>query len=342
MSMTHLNLTTIETIINASPKATLLIDAAGGVLCINDAARALLHLSRMPLTLPELFEAREALKSSLRDVLHNCKPLPLLVRRSDASKPLQMQIQPLINGGTGSASHLLVTLEAHSGDSEKLQRLEERLENETAERRRLLVQNSKLRETVEVTMPRLKALAHTDEMTGLFNRRHFDNQYSREWRRAARQRSHLSLLYVDIDHFKAYNDGFGHPRGDECLKRIAKALGTAIEREFDSICRIGGEEFAVIMPMTTPAGAIENAKRVLREVRHLALPHPLDNWPAVTVSLGVGTCLPAPEDNPSAFVDRVDAALYRAKQTGRDRFVCIPGMPVLFDVQDVQKDSAQR
>ncbi|MEL7448071.1 MAG: diguanylate cyclase [Pseudomonadota bacterium] len=330
--LTPLNLNSLKTIIDASPKATLLTDREGNVLCVNSAARELLGVSDAPGTLNDLFESREQLRAALQSVLRCCGTVPLLVRQSEDSKPLHMQLQPLTSEQTNHASHLLVTLQTRTAASEKMRSLRQRLDDETAERRRLLRQNSRLRQTVEESIPRLKALAQTDELTGVFNRRYFDTQYAREWRRAVRQESELSLIYLDIDHFKAYNDGYGHPQGDECLKRICRALEKAVAREFDSICRIGGEEFAVLMPMTPAKGAIDNAQRLLRGVRRLCLAHPREDWPFVTISIGVGTCRPRPTDDPDAFVESVDKALYRAKQSGRDRLAGIPGMPVLSDI----------
>lgn len=324
-----MNSKTIETIINASPKATLLTDRKGGILCINTAARALLFVAAVPASLFELFEPAQQLTSSVRNALRSSGSVPVLVHQRGQGTPWRMRLQPLRHEGTDGGAWLLITLQSRTAANEQMLELKRRLGEETAERRRLKEQNNKLRRTVAESIPRLKALAHTDVLTGSFNRRYFDAQYAREWRRSVRQQGTLSLIYIDIDHFKAYNDAYGHPQGDECLKRVARALESALSREFDVVSRIGGEEFAVLLPMTPAAGAIELAQRLLDAVRNENLPHPLADWPVVSISVGVGTCTPTPDDSPADFIRQVDEALYRAKRSGRNRLAALPGMPAL-------------
>ncbi|MFX1678513.1 diguanylate cyclase [Mitsuaria sp. CC2] len=168
----------------------------------------------------------------------------------------------------------------------------------------------------------LRRLATTDGLTGVGNRRHFDEVLQRECQRCARSASSLSMLIVDVDHFKSYNDHYGHPAGDECLRAVAGALASVAQRPGDQLGRLGGEEFALLLPETPLTGAIDVAQGALRAVRMRALPHAASPTAAhVTVSIGVAA-LPAPGQEhlaPSALMSLADQALYRAKSGGRDR-----------------------
>jgi diguanylate cyclase (GGDEF)-like protein len=169
----------------------------------------------------------------------------------------------------------------------------------------------------------LEQLATRDGLTGLANRRCFDNTLHAEWARAMRQHQPLSLLMVDVDNFKAYNDANGHLGGDECLKRIATAVASEM-RTNDLVARYGGEEFAVILPNQSLKGAACVAERIRTRVEQLQLPnrHAAEEHAAgepVTVSIGAATALPSPETGASELVAIADAALYRAKHMGRNR-----------------------
>ena len=168
----------------------------------------------------------------------------------------------------------------------------------------------------------LEQLATRDGLTGLANRRCFDDTLHAEWARALRQQQPLSLLMVDVDNFKAYNDANGHLGGDECLKRIARAVSSEM-RANDLVARYGGEEFAVILPNQSLKGAAIVAERIRARVERLAVPH-LDGVLAggaghVTVSIGAATALAAPDMTAQQLVAIADAALYRAKHMGRNR-----------------------
>ena len=164
----------------------------------------------------------------------------------------------------------------------------------------------------------LEQLATRDGLTGLANRRCFDDTLHAEWQRALRQQQALSLLMVDVDHFKDYNDAHGHLGGDECLQRIAGAVASEM-RANDLVARYGGEEFSVILPNQSLKGAAIVAERIRSRVEHLQLPKRKDARQYVTVSIGAATALPAPESLPSQLVATADAALYRAKHMGRNR-----------------------
>jgi diguanylate cyclase (GGDEF)-like protein len=163
----------------------------------------------------------------------------------------------------------------------------------------------------------LQQLATRDGLTGLANRRCFDDTLQAEWQRALRQQQALSLLMVDVDNFKHYNDAYGHVGGDECLQRVAAAVASEM-RANDLVARYGGEEFAVILPNQSLKGAAIVAERIRSRVEQLQLPN-LAPDSVVTVSIGAATALPAPESDAGQLVATADAALYRAKHMGRNR-----------------------
>jgi diguanylate cyclase (GGDEF)-like protein len=168
----------------------------------------------------------------------------------------------------------------------------------------------------------LSGMAITDPLTGLGNRRHFDSLLQREWRRAARAKSSLALLMIDIDHFKDFNDRHGHQEGDEVLRILAKSIGRGLRRPADSGARYGGEEFAVILPDTDLGGAIKVADNIRAAYMNREEPLPL-KCALPTISIGVSSVRPAGSGEP-ALVRSADQALYTAKENGRNRTETIP------------------
>ncbi len=166
----------------------------------------------------------------------------------------------------------------------------------------------------------LETLAVKDALTGVWNRRHFDSIFEIEWASARRAGLPLSLVMLDVDFFKQYNDRYGHGLGDECLKNVAKALEQAAVRPRDMAARIGGEEFALILPETDAEAARKIAERCLRSVENLKVPHEGSAIGAfVTVSMGLATITPSAETNSKHFIEAADKLLYKAKQNGRNR-----------------------
>ena len=166
----------------------------------------------------------------------------------------------------------------------------------------------------------LKELATTDGLTGLLNRRTFDAVLDGELSRTGRERQPLSLLMIDVDRFKAYNDRYGHPAGDKCLKLVANCLREAVLRPGDSLARYGGEEFSAILPNTDEDGAYVIAERMRRSLRELELPHEGSEKGVVTVSIGIASYGPNVIDRrDTELLRRADQALYDAKAAGRDR-----------------------
>jgi diguanylate cyclase (GGDEF)-like protein/PAS domain S-box-containing protein len=171
---------------------------------------------------------------------------------------------------------------------------------------------------------KLAMLASTDGLTGLANRRAFDEALEKEWRRAQRSGAELSLLLLDLDRFKSFNDHYGHQVGDDCLRTVAAAIGKTLRRAGDLAARYGGEEIAIILPATDSAGAIEIGSAMRTAIEALCIPHQhnIEGDQRVTVSIGVATALSRVGGSvqmPAALLQAADIALYKAKQNGRNR-----------------------
>ncbi|MCK1269081.1 MULTISPECIES: diguanylate cyclase [Bradyrhizobium] len=171
---------------------------------------------------------------------------------------------------------------------------------------------------------RLETLAIEDSLTGLANRRRFDERLKEEWARAYRERSSLSLLMIDVDHFKSYNDDYGHPAGDACLRQVAQIIAAEAQRSGDLAARYGGEEFAMLLPNTDAAGCALIGDRIRRAIRDAGLVHTSNHVAGcVTASLGGAACRPALERTAgvTSLVEAADQALYAAKEAGRNRLM---------------------
>lgn len=181
---------------------------------------------------------------------------------------------------------------------------------------------AKIQDELHGTKVRMELLAHQDALTGLVNRRGFDNAIELEIKQARAEKLPLSLLLLDIDYFKAFNDFYGHPKGDDCLAAVAKVLQKAVCSPNDIVARYGGEEFAIILPATQPSNAEIVVERVFSGLRELAYPHeksPVESY--VTVSCGVVESLPS--HSAKDLVKAADDALYMAKEQGRNRYVMV-------------------
>lgn len=169
---------------------------------------------------------------------------------------------------------------------------------------------------------KLQEISITDALTGIYNRRFFNEMIDREWRRAIRSKESLSLLMIDIDFFKNYNDSYGHLEGDECLRRVAGSLNKALKRSSDVLVRYGGEEFAALLPGTGTPGALLVAETMQQEITALNSPHrasPIAGH--VTVSIGVASILPKIGFKETILIKAADQSLYEAKTKGRNRIV---------------------
>lgn len=168
----------------------------------------------------------------------------------------------------------------------------------------------------------LREISFTDGLLGIANRRAFDQNIAREWRRAMRQQSSVALLMIDVDHFKLFNDTFGHTMGDESLRHLATLLKNTVARPGDMVARYGGEEFTVLLPDSDLDGARHLAEQIHRRLAEAALPFP--NAPgsdALTVSIGAAAMRVTPDSSPLTLIQQADRALYTAKKTGRNRTV---------------------
>ncbi|MFO7782984.1 MAG: diguanylate cyclase [Spirochaetia bacterium] len=197
----------------------------------------------------------------------------------------------------------------------EVQRLNRNLELRISERTRELA----------AANDRLERISRTDGLTGIANRRYFDEAYEREWQHTVRQGSPIAAVLADIDYFKAYNDHCGHLEGDECLRRIAEVLEGAARRRTDLVARYGGEEFMILLPDAELETAEVAAEDLRRRIEKLAIPHPASPvGPVVTVSFGVAVMRPTEAADPSSLLREADTALYQAKALGRNRVVSGP------------------
>lgn len=169
---------------------------------------------------------------------------------------------------------------------------------------------------------RLERLSQLDGLTGIPNRRVFDQTFASEWQRQEQLHYPLSMLMVDIDNFKLYNDHFGHLAGDRTLRDVAWAVMSAINRQTDLAARYGGEEFACILPQTDQAGLPKLAQDICQKVWDLNISHPLSSYGRVTVSVGGAAIIPNESILPQELIDLADQRLYQAKKDGRNRINC--------------------
>ncbi|MBW4482763.1 MAG: diguanylate cyclase [Tildeniella torsiva UHER 1998/13D] len=173
---------------------------------------------------------------------------------------------------------------------------------------------------------KLEELSNLDSLTQISNRRFFDKSLENEWKRLLRTEKYLSLILFDIDHFKIYNDCYGHLAGDQCLIEITRAARFVLKRSSDVLARYGGEEFAVILPDTDQAGAAKIAEQIRDAVKSLQIPNKCMQiyHPYVTISLGIASQIPKASQSPQEVIRQADQALYQAKAKGRDTVVCAP------------------
>ena len=181
---------------------------------------------------------------------------------------------------------------------------------------------SKMQDELEKRNLELQRLSSIDGLTGIANRREFDESIRKEWSRARRKSidTEISLIMIDIDYFKLYNDGYGHQQGDDCLKQVSWELSKCIKRDSDLIARYGGEEFVAILSDTNLEGATHVAERMRKSIVKLAIDHEyIPDGNILTLSLGVAKLIPNAENNPEQLIKAADIALYRAKENGRNK-----------------------
>ncbi len=186
----------------------------------------------------------------------------------------------------------------------------------------IAIKQSELYQQLEQANKNLEELAVIDSLTKIANRRKFDQYLATEWKRLTREKNPLSLILCDVDHFKLYNDTYGHQAGDRCLRKVAQAISKAIKRPADLVARYGGEEFAVVLPNTNVEGAKYLAQQIRLQVEAIKIPHinsPVDLY--ITLSLGVASCIPIKDTEVYGLVAAADQGLYQAKERGRNQVV---------------------
>ena len=233
-----------------------------------------------------------------------------------APESMPQELAPLADAMNQLSDRMADAYRATSRSLDEQRRLRASLEQVVDQREREIAQRTaELRNAVS----ELDRLSRTDALTGCLNYRGFREVASGLWREARESGTLLSALALDIDHFKAYNDRYGHPRGDQALKRFAGAVRSALYHREDVVVRPGGEEFIVFLPDTTLEQAIRVGERICASVLHADIAHAGSPMGVLTVSIGVATNLPEDGDDPEVMLARADAALYRAKNAGRNR-----------------------
>jgi len=197
--------------------------------------------------------------------------------------------------------------------------------NEHLERIEALAALEEERRKLKNANQELERLSSQDGLTSIANRRCFDINLKKEWLRAMRESESLSIIMIDVDSFKQYNDNYGHLAGDECLKLVASELSNQLGRSTDLLARYGGEEFVALLPSTSTHGAMQMAESMRKSIIDMQLPH-VDSLGAdvVSISLGVATLIPTTGSSSQQLLSVADTALYNAKDQGRNRVVCSP------------------
>ena len=229
----------------------------------------------------------------------NRSPFPLFVSEEEHKKGVLMEqlIHVIPLGGGESQRYCLIQITNVS---------------EAVRREKILLGQAK----------ELKRNLITDGMTGVYSRRYWEEKTLLEFRKARRDCSPVAIMMLDVDLFKSFNDAYGHPEGDRCLTRVAKAAASALKRPLDILARYGGEEFVALLPGTNLEGAAVVAERILQSVENIHIPHVKSSVsPYVTVSIGVSCGFPSEGESQEAILSEADQALYAAKYLGRNRII---------------------
>jgi diguanylate cyclase (GGDEF)-like protein/PAS domain S-box-containing protein len=258
-------------------------------------------------------DVRQTALDTVREALRAGKSCEALLRNYRKDGTLfwnQLNLSPMLDAN-GRITHVMGTL------NDVTERV--RAEHRMLERQRQL----------EKTKRVLEGLALKDGLTGLYNRRHFAEQFAREWNRARREHFPLSLFMIDIDHFKRFNDTYGHLAGDQCIKLVAETVKRCFARGSDLVARYGGEEFVALAAGVERRQAKERAELLREAIRELTGERSGRAAQLVTVSVGLATMTPDERLAPEDMLDAADRALYQAKRQGRDRVVVAPAMRAL-------------
>ena len=268
---------------------------------------------------------------------HNSSVIAQCIRDSDKENPIPLffvigemdDVDHLYNVfGSGVVDYLFEPISANILKNKaqlfcELHRLKFRVEQQAVDFDAKILEFEVLHKELEEKRYRLEQLSSIDSLTGLFNRYYFDENLHKEWRQAVRENDLLSLLFIDVDYLKVFNEYYGHREGDDCLREMAGVLYHALLRPVDIVARYGGDQFAAILPNTDALGASLVAKRMMENVSSLKR----ENFASlastfVTISIGGATALPTARENIHNFIDKADNALTEAKMAGRNR-ICL-------------------
>jgi diguanylate cyclase (GGDEF)-like protein/PAS domain S-box-containing protein len=255
-------------------------------------------------------DVRQAALDSVREALrtgNSCEALLRNYRKDGTLFWNQLSLSPMLDANN-RVTHVMGTL------------------NDVSERVRAEQRMLEKQRQLEKTKRMLEGLALKDGLTGLYNRRHFSEQFAREWNRARREHFALSLFMIDIDHFKRFNDTYGHLAGDQCIKLVADTVKRCFARGSDLVARYGGEEFVALAAGVERRQARERAELLREAIRELTGERNGRAAQLVTVSVGLATMTPDERSAPEDMLDAADRALYQAKRQGRDRVVAAPAM----------------
>ena len=233
--------------------------------------------------------------------------LPILINQQETEK----QASEIVVWGLLIAHHCREKREWLISETDLLRRL--------ATQTGIAIQQAQLYHRLEQLNQELEKIAYIDSLTGVYNRRHFEGKLQQEWKRLARDRASMSIIMLDVDYFKLYNDTYGHQQGDKCLQQVAQTISAAVKRSGDFVSRYGGEEFVVVLPNTPIEGALQVAENIRTKIETLEIPHQasaVSKW--VTGSLGIAALNCSNQSNPEILIQAADIALYNAKTSGRN------------------------
>lgn len=272
------------------------------------------HLSMLDPSLVDEDRAMDMIKE-IRTLLYgDAVSFETVFHRGEKSIPVLIEAIPLriVEGKASQVMLMVLDMTERKWMDEQLQKSEEELKWTL---RKLFQANQALEENFK----RLETISTTDELTGVPNRRKFHDFLGHEWRRAMRKKAPISLVLLDVDYFKYYNDTYGHQGGDDCLKQVARAMSDYMQRTTDLFARYGGEEFVAVLPDTDLEGALIVAERLRAIVENLKLENERSEFKVVTLSIGVATYIPGDDMEEREIIESADQALYQAKQEGRNR-----------------------
>lgn len=317
----------LDNLVETAPEGIVVIDPEGRVTLHNTefcrmfgyAPQEVVGRKVDDLLLPEDLE--EEGRALTRGVMDGGKAIPETRRRrkDGTTLPVMIVAMPIAVLGKKVAAYAI-----YRDLSDIKQAQDEILESQ----RQLMKTNAELQERtrqLEAVNVQLERISNYDGLTAIPNRRYFEHFYDLEWRRSTREQKWLTLIMIDVDFFKAFNDRHGHLAGDECLKRIALSL-QIVNRASDLVSRYGGEEFVAVLSGTDPEAALAIAERMRQRVHELALVHGASSVsPYVTVSMGIASQVPTLNATPESLLLKADQALYLAKSLGRDRIEAMGG-----------------